>query len=547
MRKFLFTIALMLVLAGQAAGQGGKRQTSTVIRPTAAIGGASVRVCTEAATGTPCSPLATIYSDKALTTPIAGSIVTADTRGNYGYFATPGCYVEQASATGFSAITQTICVSIDPSDNVAFTGNNSGSGTWTLASLNGHFWAGPGTTPTIATQEAAAAAAGGGVVDIAQGYTGAESGNCTLIDGLTVWTGNSAVSIVDWRSGSSACVYTLQMNSATPFGLTPVNGFKRFSSPSTTASAGIFTANYTGNLSAGGGNLNGITAEVNVDGTLSAPPTASVVGLLSEAHVRSLTQTIPDLVGVSASASIDRAATTTNITRAIALRGNASINSSASGATISEAYSLFAARQTVGTARNYSVYSAARMRLGYFSNDNGLDLESTTGVPSNILQNDGTDTVSYRPLTDSKGFAWKAASGAVLMQLDVGNNSLQTRAIIADQGLACTNGELALSAGWQSTGSATVTAVAGNGQTCSWTITTGTTTAANPTITDTLTNVLPAATTVCWMNIYGGTHTAVAGESLRQTTLSATAPIFTANFTPTAGGTTYFVTRGCGP
>jgi hypothetical protein len=111
----------------------------------------------------------------------------------------------------------------------------------------------------------------------------------------------------------------------------------------------------------------------------------------------------------------------------------------------------------------------------------------------------------------------------------------------------CTNGELALSAGWQSTGTATVTAVQGTGQTCSWTITTGTTTAANPTITDTLTNSMTNGSVVCWMTINGGTHTAVAGESLRQTTISATAPVFTANFTPTAGGTTYFVTRGCGP
>src|SRR5207253_4388678 len=98
-----------------------------------------------------------------------------------------------------------------------------------------------------------------------------------------------------------------------------------------------------------------------------------------------------------------------------------------------------------------------------------------------------------------------------------GGSGILATQVIANQGTACTNTELALSAGWQSTGSATVTAVAGTGQTCSWTITTGTTTAANPTITDTLTNVLPAATTVCWMNIYGGTHTAVAGESLRQT------------------------------
>lgn len=128
--------------------------------------------------------------------------------------------------------------------------------------------------------------------------------------------------------------------------------------------------------------------------------------------------------------------------------------------------------------------------------------------------------------------------------------SLRGSQVVSDQGSICTNGELALSAGWQSTGSATVTAVAGNGQTCSWTITTGTTTAANPTVTDTLTNALPAATTRCWMFLeYGpaSTHTAAAGEGFAQTTLSATAPVFTFNGTPTAAGKTYLVVRTCGP
>lgn len=128
-----------------------------------------------------------------------------------------------------------------------------------------------------------------------------------------------------------------------------------------------------------------------------------------------------------------------------------------------------------------------------------------------------------------------------------GSGTLQSTQYISNQGVACTNGELALSAGWQSTGSATVTAAAGTGQTCSWTITTGTTTAANPTVTDTLTNVLPTATIVCELNIHGGTHVGAAGEGFTQTTFSATAPIFTADFTPTAGGTTYLVTRRCGP
>jgi hypothetical protein len=49
------------------------------------------------------------------------------------------------------------------------------------------------------------------------------------------------------------------------------------------------------------------------------------------------------------------------------------------------------------------------------------------------------------------------------------------------------------------------------------------------------------------LNIHGGTHTAAAGEGFQQTTLSATAPIFTFNGTPTPAGTTYFVTRRCGP
>lgn len=161
----------------------------------------------------------------------------------------------------------------------------------------------------------------------------------------------------------------------------------------------------------------------------------------------------------------------------------------------------------------------------------------------------GVDSINnMRVGTCSNGQQLDLVSGnqVVAASLDGTTQNMTVKNVIASKGTACTNGELALSAGWQSTGSATVTAVAGTGQTCSWTITTGTTTAANPTVTDTLTNAM-LATTVCEMNIHGGTHTAVAGEGFQQTTLSATAPIFTFNGTPTAGGTTYFVTRRCGP
>jgi hypothetical protein len=197
-----------------------------------------------------------------------------------------------------------------------------------------------------------------------------------------------------------------------------------------------------------------------------------------------------------------------------------------------------------------------------------------------VLQTTNTDITAGQPgflmygnIAQSTGDNWTAGNlGAplqpnietdtkgplhIITSLTVGNSApiagaLPAGSITASSNIvalatACTNGELALSSGWQSTGSATVTAVAGTGQTCSWTITTGTTTAANPTVTDTLTNALISGSVVCEMNIHGGTHTAAAGEGFQQTSLSATAPVFTFNGTPTAGGTTYFVTRRCGP
>lgn len=154
---------------------------------------------------------------------------------------------------------------------------------------------------------------------------------------------------------------------------------------------------------------------------------------------------------------------------------------------------------------------------------------------------------------NANGLAVGAASNSWLSAPSSGNFTLGTAAqgkqgklslsvVSSDGGAACTNGELALSAGFGTT--AGVTAVAGTGQTCHWTITSnGTGQAANPTITDTLTNTLPSASTVCEMRMEGGTGTATL---INQTTLSATAPVFTFNGTPVAAST-YVVVRRCGP
>ena len=112
---------------------------------------------------------------------------------------------------------------------------------------------------------------------------------------------------------------------------------------------------------------------------------------------------------------------------------------------------------------------------------------------------------------------------------------------IADQGVAQTSGNIALSANWGT--SPTVTAVAGFAQNHRFTVTAQATTGANPTITDTLPNALPTANTICTARVEGGTGTVT---SITQTTPSATAPVFTFNGTPTAGQT-YIIDVMCGP
>lgn len=116
MRKLLGLMALC-VATGLAFGQGGS-QTGEILKSTSGQAG-TVRVCTSVATGTPCSPLATIYSDAALTTPIVGSIVTSDINGNYSYYAAPGNYKEQFS----SGLTRVITVAPDV-NNASFKRSN---------------------------------------------------------------------------------------------------------------------------------------------------------------------------------------------------------------------------------------------------------------------------------------------------------------------------------------------------------------------------------------------------------------------------------------
>ena len=94
-RRLLQTSILLVVCAGLwAAGaraQGSRKDDVVFNAQGRPMAGATVRICTSAATGQPCSPLANIYSDAALTQALANPLTT-DGLGNYAFYAAPGRY-----------------------------------------------------------------------------------------------------------------------------------------------------------------------------------------------------------------------------------------------------------------------------------------------------------------------------------------------------------------------------------------------------------------------------------------------------------------------
>lgn len=104
---FAFTVLFFLIPADLLAQ--GAAHTGTVRDPSGGVvSGAEVAVCNYPATpGTPCAPLASLYSDAALTQAISNPIVS-DSNGNYSFFAAPGTYVIQISGSSISTQTSTI-------------------------------------------------------------------------------------------------------------------------------------------------------------------------------------------------------------------------------------------------------------------------------------------------------------------------------------------------------------------------------------------------------------------------------------------------------
>ncbi len=119
MKRTLIALSCLVLFAISAYGQGGITNDSVLRADGRPAIGATVRVCTEAASGTPCSPTASIFSDKALTIGI-GPTLAVDSGGAFYYYAAPGFYKEQF-CLGATCVTRTVQVASDGTNIVVGT------------------------------------------------------------------------------------------------------------------------------------------------------------------------------------------------------------------------------------------------------------------------------------------------------------------------------------------------------------------------------------------------------------------------------------------
>lgn len=127
-RPFLGAVAalgaLFFAAFAPAAHAQGSRKDDIVFGPSGhPVANATVQVCEAGATGTPCSPLATIYTDATLTVAAPNPFQT-DGIGNYHFYAPAGRYVVQISGPGISGTITNPDVILPPDASSSAAGNN---------------------------------------------------------------------------------------------------------------------------------------------------------------------------------------------------------------------------------------------------------------------------------------------------------------------------------------------------------------------------------------------------------------------------------------
>src|SRR5712692_5388154 len=173
----LLTLALHVWpgIVSPAQAQGSRKDDIVFNSRGIPLAGATIRVCAMPASGQPCTPLAQIYSDSALTQALANP-TTTDGLGNYSFYAAPGKYEIEVSGPGITTKQiPNVILPNDPSSPTFSRVNSSAAISAFSLSLSGNLTVNGNTsvvgnlasgTLNLANQSTPPGAAGSGTVNL---------------------------------------------------------------------------------------------------------------------------------------------------------------------------------------------------------------------------------------------------------------------------------------------------------------------------------------------------------------------------------------------
>jgi hypothetical protein len=173
----LVTLALHVWpgVVAPAHAQGSRKDDIVFNTRGIPLAGATIRVCAMPASGQPCTPLALIYSDAALTQALANP-TTTDGLGNYFFYAAPGKYEIEVSGPGITTKQlANVILPNDPSSPTFSSVNSSGAISAFSLNLSGNLTVNGNTTVignlasgtlNLANQSTTPGAAGAGSVNL---------------------------------------------------------------------------------------------------------------------------------------------------------------------------------------------------------------------------------------------------------------------------------------------------------------------------------------------------------------------------------------------
>src|SRR6266404_8776582 len=173
----LVTLALHVWpgVVAPAHAQGSRKDDIVFNTRGIPLAGATIRVCAMPASGQPCTPLAQIYSDSALTQALANPTAT-DGLGNYFFYAAPGKYEIEVSGPGITTKQlPNVILPNDPSSPTFNSVNSSGAISAFSLSLSGNLTVNVNTTVVgnlasgtlnLSNQSTAPGAANSGTVNL---------------------------------------------------------------------------------------------------------------------------------------------------------------------------------------------------------------------------------------------------------------------------------------------------------------------------------------------------------------------------------------------